>query len=85
RDMMATVHIETADDLIRVIGELWEKKSLRAAKELLASIPSEEEFYRLIRMADESDLYGYSNLLATASYKRFGSLRTYAWHCVRFM
>lgn len=83
--MMATVHIETADDLIRVIGELWEKKSLRAAKELLASIPNEEEFYRLIRMADESDLYGYSNLLATASYKRFGSLRTYAWHCVRFM
>lgn len=83
--MMATVHIETADELIRVIGELWEKKSLRAAKEFLAAIPNEEEFYRLIRMADESDLYGYSNLLATASYKRFGSLRSYAWHCVRFM
>lgn len=83
--MMATVHIETADDLVRVIGELWKNKSLKAAKEFLASIPSEEEFYRLIRMADESDLYGYSNLLATASYKRFGSLRSYAWHCVRFM
>ncbi|MEZ0482197.1 tetratricopeptide repeat protein [Planococcus sp. SSTMD024] len=83
--MMATVHIETADDLVRIIGELWEAKSLRAAKEFLAGIPDEEEFYRLIRMADESDLYGYSNLLATASYKRFGSLRSYAWHCVRFM
>ncbi|MBU9673887.1 C39 family peptidase [Planococcus sp. CP5-4] len=83
--MMATVHIETADDLVRVIGELWNKKSLRAAKEFLAGIPDEEGFYRLIRMADESDLYGYSNFLATASYKRFGSLRSYAWHCVRLL
>ncbi|WP_211654807.1 tetratricopeptide repeat protein [Planococcus alpniumensis] len=83
--MMATVHIETADDLVRVIGELWKKKSLKAAKEFLTSIPNEEEFYRLIRMADESDLYGYSNLLSTASYKRFGTLRSFAWHCVRFM
>ncbi len=83
--MRATVHIETADDLVRVIKDLWEKKSLKAAKEFLDSIPNEDEFYRLIRMADEADLYGYSNLLATASYKRFGSLRSYAWHCVRFM
>ncbi|WP_084632865.1 tetratricopeptide repeat protein [Planococcus plakortidis] len=83
--MMATVHIETADDLVRVIGEFWETKSLKALKAFLAAIPNEEEFYRLIRMADESDLYGYSNLLATASYKRFGSLRSYSWHCVRFL
>ncbi|MBT2581182.1 C39 family peptidase [Planococcus sp. ISL-109] len=81
--MMATVHIETADDMIRVIGELWAKKSLRAVKEFLGDIPTEDEFYRLIRMADETDLYGYSNLLASTSYKRFGTLRSYAWHCAR--
>lgn len=81
--MMATVHIETADDMVRVIGELWKKRSLRAAKEFLADIPSEDEFYRLIKIADEADLFGYSNLLATASYKRFGTLRSYAWHCAR--
>ncbi|MGM0899457.1 MAG: tetratricopeptide repeat protein [Bacillota bacterium] len=81
--MMATVHIETADDMIRVIGELWDTKSLRAAKGFLAEIPTEDEFYRLIRIADEADLYGYSNLLATTSYKRFGTLRSYAWHCAR--
>lgn len=81
--MMATLHIETADDLVRVIGELWERKSLRALKQLLADIPNEEEFYRLIRLSDEADLYGCSNLLATTSYKRFGTLSSYAWHCAR--
>ncbi|MDN7228035.1 tetratricopeptide repeat protein [Planococcus sp. N064] len=77
--------IQTAEQMIRAIRGLWDGRSIKRLREWLGDIETEEEYYRLMRLADEADLYNYSNLLATHAYKRFGTLRPFAWHCGRLL
>lgn len=77
--------IKTIEQMIEAIGGLWEQRSIRRLREWLAELDTEEDYYRLIRMADQADLYKYSNLLATHANKRFGTMRPFAWHCSRLL
>src|SRR5690606_25023005 len=77
--------IQTAEQMIRAIRGLWDARSIKRLREWLGDIETEEEYYRLMRLADQADLYKYSNLLATHAYKRFGTLRPFAWHCTRLL
>lgn len=83
--MMAPTAIQTTQQLINLIEELWQGRSVKNLQKWLQTIQTEAEFYHLIRLADEAELYGYSNLLATQAYKRFGTLRTFSWHCTRLL
>ena len=82
---MKANNIKTIEQLIEAIRGLWAERSMRRLREWLAELETEEDYYRLIRMADQADLYKYSNLLATHANKRFGTLRPFAWHCTRLL
>lgn len=82
---MRANEIETIEQLIEEIRGLWGARSISRAKNWLAELESEEDYYRLIRLADQAELYKYSNLLATHAYKRFGTLRPFAWYCTRLL
>ena len=77
--------IKTIEQLIEAIRGLWAERSIRRMREWLAELETEDDYYRLIRMADQADLYKYSNLLATHADKRFGTLRPFAWQCTRLL
>ncbi|WKA56830.1 tetratricopeptide repeat protein [Planococcus shenhongbingii] len=77
--------IRTADHLIEAIRELWTERSIKSLREWIAEIETEDDFYRLIQLGDQADLFKYSNILATQAYKRFGTLRSFGWHCGRLM
>ncbi len=82
---MKANEIETASQLIEAIRGLWDARSLKQLHEWLKGLETEDEYYRLIRLADQMDLYTYSNFLATHAYKRFGTMRPFAWHCTRLL
>ncbi|MEK4028400.1 tetratricopeptide repeat protein [Pseudobacillus sp. FSL P4-0506] len=74
-------YVKTVSDLIETIQQLWALKSYNALQEWLAQVETEDEYYRLIRLADAGAMYRYSNFLATAANKRFRSVRTFSWYC----
>ncbi|MFD1862978.1 tetratricopeptide repeat protein [Planococcus chinensis] len=82
---MKANEIKTAGQLIEAIRGLWDARSIRRLHEWLGELETEEDYYRLIGLADQADLYKYSNLLSTHAYKRFGTLRPFAWHCTRLL
>lgn len=82
---MRANEIKTIEQLIEEIRGLWEERSISGLRNRLAELETEDDYYRLIRMADQAELYKYSNLLATHAYKRFGTLRPFAWHCTRLL
>ncbi|PSL36344.1 tetratricopeptide repeat protein [Planomicrobium soli] len=82
---MKAKDIMTADQLIEAIRQLWEGRSLSRLRKWLNGIETEEEFYRLIQLADQADLDNYGNFFATQAYKRLGTLRSFAWHCARLL
>lgn len=84
-EQMKANEIETASQLIEAIRELWEAGSLKQLRVWLTELKTEDEYYRLIRLADQMDLYTYSNFLATHAVKRFGTMRPFAWHCTRLL
>ena len=84
-EKMKANEINTAGQLIEAIRALWDARSISRLREWLEELETEDEYYRLIRLADQMDLYKYSNLLATHAYKRFGTLRPFAWHCTRLL
>ncbi|MDN3450640.1 tetratricopeptide repeat protein [Planococcus sp. APC 3906] len=84
-EKMIANDIKTASQLIEAIRELWDARSISRLREWLEELKTEDDYYRLIRLADQMDLYKYSNLLATHAYKRFGTLRPFAWHCTRLL
>ncbi|OAH57418.1 hypothetical protein AWH48_19225 [Domibacillus aminovorans] len=73
--------IKTVSELIGKIRQLWELKSYKALREFLAKIESEEDYYRLIRLAEAGSMYSYSHFLAVMANKRFQSVRTLSWYC----
>ncbi|OCA92193.1 tetratricopeptide repeat protein [Pseudobacillus wudalianchiensis] len=77
--------IKMVSDLIQLIKQLWTLKSYKVLQEWLAQIETEEEYYRLIRLADAGGMYRYSDFLATAANKRFQSIRTFSWSCYRLL
>ncbi|WP_422122466.1 tetratricopeptide repeat protein [Planococcus sp. X10-3] len=77
--------IKTIEQLIEAIRSLWEERSIRRLREWLAELETEDDYYRLIRLADQADLYKYSNLLSTHAHKRFGTMRPFAWQCMRLL
>ncbi|TAA73074.1 tetratricopeptide repeat protein [Planococcus salinarum] len=77
--------IKTIEQLIEAIRSLWAERSIRRLREWLAELETEDDYYRLIRLADQAHLYKYSNLLATHADKRFGTLRPFAWNCIRLL
>ena len=84
-EKMRANDVKTAEQLIEAIRRLWAAKSLKQLRAWLAELETEADYYRLIRLADQMDLIKYSNLLATHAYKRFGTLRPFAWHCTRLL
>ncbi|WP_033542474.1 tetratricopeptide repeat protein [Planococcus sp. CAU13] len=82
---MRANEIKTIEQLIEAIHRLWEARSIKRMQQWLAELETEDDYYRLIRLADQADLYKYSNLLATRAYKRFGTLRPFAWYCTRLL
>ncbi|KAB7705848.1 tetratricopeptide repeat protein [Bacillus aerolatus] len=77
--------IETVSQLINTIHNLWMLKSIKALRTWLAQIDTEDEYYRLIRLADAGAMYGYSNFLAVMANKRFQSVRTFSWYCFNLL
>lgn len=84
RNMKAN-EIRKIEQLIEAISELWAQRSIKRLHKWFMELETEDDYYRLIRMADQADLYKYSNLLSTHAYKRFGTLRSFAWHCARLL
>ncbi|MGI2329095.1 tetratricopeptide repeat protein [Planococcus sp. YIM B11945] len=82
---MRAKEIQTADQLIEAIRILWKQRSISKLHMWLKELETEDDYYRLIRLADQADLNQYSNFLATHAYKRFGTLRPFAWHCTRLL
>lgn len=82
---MRATEIKTAQQVVEAIRQLWAGRSIRELRHFLGELDTEEDFYRLIQLTDQADLYTYSHLLATQAHKRFGSLRTFAWQCSRLM
>ncbi|MGM7636324.1 C39 family peptidase [Bacillus sp. Hm123] len=72
--------IKEISQLIEAIRQLWELKSYKALKNWLVQIETEEEYYRLIRLADAGAMYQYSGFLAAMANRRFRSVRTLAWY-----
>ncbi|WP_203361423.1 C39 family peptidase [Bacillus sp. REN10] len=72
--------IKQVPQLIEAIRQLWDLRSYRALKNWLAQMETEEEYYRLIRLADAGAMYQYSGFLAALANKRFRSVRTLAWY-----
>ncbi|OZI11154.1 hypothetical protein CEW92_13225 [Bacillaceae bacterium SAS-127] len=72
--------IKEISQLIEAIRQLWELKSYKALKNWLAQMETEEEYYRLIRLADAGAMYQYSGFLAAMANRRFRSVRTLAWY-----
>lgn len=83
--IMRANEIKTIEQLIEEIQGLWKEQSLSRLHKRLLELETEDDYYRLIRLADQADLYKYSNLLSTHAYKRFGTLRPFAWHCSRLL
>lgn len=77
--------IKTIEQLIEAIRSLWTARSIRRLRGWLMELQTEDDYYRLILLADQADLYKYSNLLATHADKRFGTLRPFAWSCNRLL
>ncbi|HEY9576122.1 MAG TPA: CDC27 family protein, partial [Pseudobacillus sp.] len=77
--------IKTTSDLINAIQQLWTLKSYKAVHEWLMQVKTEDDYYRLIRLADAGAMYRYSNFLATAANKRFRSVRTFSWYCYNLL
>ena len=84
-EKMRANDIKTASQLIEAIRGLWDARSIGRLREWLEELETEDDYYRLIRLADQMDLYKHSNFLATHAYKRFGTLRPFAWHCTRLL
>ncbi|WP_372868589.1 tetratricopeptide repeat protein [Planomicrobium okeanokoites] len=82
---MRANEIKTIEQLIEEIRSLWGERSISRLHIWLAELETEADYYRLIRMADQAELYKYSNLLASHAYKRFGTLRPFSWHCTRLL
>ncbi|MDN7242149.1 tetratricopeptide repeat protein [Planococcus sp. N028] len=80
---MQAKEIRTSNQLIEAIRQLWEARSIRRLREWLKGLETEEDFYRLIQLADQADLDDYGNFFATQAYKQLGTLRSFAWHCAR--
>ncbi|MDQ0428833.1 tetratricopeptide (TPR) repeat protein [Planomicrobium stackebrandtii] len=83
--IMKATQIKTAQQAVEAIRRLWSARSTRELRSFLGELQTEEDFYRLIRLTDQADLYTYSHLLATQAHKRFGTLRTFTWQCARLL
>ncbi|ANU27589.1 tetratricopeptide repeat protein [Planococcus versutus] len=77
--------IETATQVISAIHQLWQARSIREVREFIGQLETEDEFFKLIKLADQADLHTYSHLLATQAHKRFQTLRTFTWQCARLL
>ncbi|MFK2824728.1 tetratricopeptide repeat protein [Bacillus sp. B190/17] len=77
--------IKTVSQLIDTIGQLWTLKSYKAVREWLKQVESENEYYRLIRLADAGAMYAYSTFLASMANKQFQSVRTFSWYCYNLL
>ena len=84
QEMKAT-EIQTAQQAVEAIRQLWAGRSIRKLRAFLGELETEDDFYRLMRLTDQADLYTYSHLLATQAHKRFGTLRTFTWSCARLL
>ncbi len=82
---MRANEIKTIEQLIKEIRGLWKEMSISRLRNWLSELETENDYYRLIRMADQAELYKYGNLLATHAYKRFGTMRSFAWYCTRLL
>ena len=82
---MKATEIETASQLIDAIAQLWATRSVRQVREFIGQLQTEDEFFKLIKLADQADLHTYSHVLATQAHKRFGTLRTFTWQCARLL
>ncbi|MBT2571303.1 tetratricopeptide repeat protein [Planococcus sp. ISL-110] len=82
---MTATEIGTAQQAVEAIRGLWAERSIRGLRRFLGTLETEDDFYRLIRLTDQADLYTYSHLLATQAHKRFGTLRTFTWQCARLL
>lgn len=82
---MRAAEIQTAAQLVEAIRGLWAGRSIRGLRRWIEELDTEDDFYRLIQLTDQADLYTYSHLLATQAHKRFGTLRTFTWHSSRLM
>lgn len=82
---MRATEIKTAQQAVEAIRKLWEARSIRELHNYLGELETEDDFYRLMRLTDQADLYTYSHLLATQAHKRFGTLRTFTWQCARLL
>ncbi|MGH2317052.1 tetratricopeptide repeat protein [Planococcus sp. SE5232] len=82
---MKATEIQTAQQIVEAIRSLWAERSIRKLRGFLGELETEDDFYRLMRLTDQADLYTYSHLLATQAHKRFGTLRTFTWQCARLL
>ncbi|ANU12182.1 hypothetical protein BBH88_07455 [Planococcus antarcticus DSM 14505] len=82
---MTATEIKTAQQAVEAIHQLWAERSIEGLRRFLGELKTEDDFYRLIRLTDQADLYTYSHLLATQAHKRFGTLRTFTWQCARLL
>lgn len=82
---MRATEIQTAQQAMEAIRQLWAGRSIRKLRAFLGELETEDDFYRLMRLMDQADLYTYSHLLATQAHKRFGTLRTFTWSCARLL
>lgn len=82
---MAAKEITTAQQTVEKIGQLWAARSIRGLRKFMRELETEDDFYHLMQLTDQADLYTYGHLLATQAHKRFGSLRTFTWQCARLL
>ncbi|ANU22529.1 tetratricopeptide repeat protein [Planococcus donghaensis] len=82
---MKANEIQTAQQAVDTIRQLWAARSIRGLRKFIGELQTEEDFLRLMKLTDQADLYTYGHLLATQAHKRFGTLRTFTWQCGRLL